>query len=754
MKKIYSLLVMYIITCSGLTAQQFYFPQTTVTDSIQLSKAMPNLARQVMTHYRDASQESYLNTLFRLQIVAEDYVAVNTTINAYRKIDKPGSPVFPELAGLQYELYARAKLDQAATRQPFATIFRKLFRASHNKLTDKAALHISTAFISRSGTNAFLLDLHQSLARQAGKDSIGLDDAVALCKNYCLYQVYKIIEPLAAPLLAEEDAKRYIVQDSMLIKAKHGATLAAIVVRKKNVITPQPAALVFTIYAEPNNLYQAKTAAAYGYTGIVALTRGKGLSPDSIVPYEKEVEDVNAVIDWIIRQSWSNGKVGMYGGSYNGFSQWAATKHLHPALKTIVPYVAAIPGQGLPMENNVFLNANYGWAFYVSNNKYLDDQIYYDPQRWRTMPDRWYASGASYRKIDSIDGTPNKWLQHWLKHPDYDQYWQDMVPYQQDFSRINIPVLTITGYYDDGQISALHYLKEHYKYNRNANHYLIIGPYDHFGAQRGGVPVLREYTVDPVALINTRDITFEWLDHILKNGKKPALLKDKINYEVMGANRWDHAPSLEKMSNEVLTLYLTDIKSGNYYQLSSQKPTMLGTLHQAINFADRQTSNNNDYYPYPIIKTELSDTSGLFFMSEPFQEPVSINGTFAGELKATINKKDMDIGVVLYEVLPDGRYFHLSYFLGRASYAKDMRKRELLTPGEATAIPFDRTRMISRQIGKGSRLLVVLNINRNSGAQVNYGTGKDVSDENIDNAQTPLQIQWHNDSFIKIPVWK
>lgn len=72
------------------------------------------------------------------------------------------------------------------------------------------------------------------------------------------------------------------------------------------------------------------------------------------MPYEYETKDVNAVIDWIIQQSWSNGRVGMYGGSYSGFAQWAAAKYLHPALKTIVPYVAAIPGLGLPMENNVF----------------------------------------------------------------------------------------------------------------------------------------------------------------------------------------------------------------------------------------------------------------------------------------------------------------------------------------------------------------------------------------------------------------
>lgn len=329
-----------------------------------------------------------------------------------------------------------------------------------------------------------------------------------------------------------------------------------------------------------------------------------------------------------------------------------------------------------------------------------------------------------------------------------------MVPFKAEYSKINIPVLTITGYYDDGQISALHYLKEHYKYNRTANHYLLIGPYDHFGAQRGGTPVLRGYTVDPVALINTREITYEWLNYILKNGKKPALLKDKINHELMGANTWKHAPSLEKMSNAMLTLYLTDTKAGDYYQLSAKKTSNHGSINQEVNFADRKTTNNNGYYPFPIIKQELDLSDGLFFLSEPFSEAVAINGMFSGELKARINKKDMDIGIVLYEVMPDGRYFHLSYFLGRASYAKDMSVRKLLTPGKVTAIPFDRTRMVSRQISKGSRLLVVLNVNKNPFAQVNHGTGKDVSDESVNDAIIPLQIQWYNDSFIKIPVWK
>ncbi|TDQ10921.1 hypothetical protein ATK78_0029 [Pedobacter metabolipauper] len=549
-----------------------------------------------------------------------------------------------------------------------------------------------------------------------------------------------------------KDQDSYLIEDSVLIGINNGGTLSAVVVRKKGITVPQPAALMFFIYSNlERSLAEAKSAADHGYVGIVADTRGKRLSPDVVEPYEHEAKDVNAVIDWIVKQPWSNGQVGMYGGSYSGFAQWAATKYLHPALKTIVPYVAAIPGLGLPMENNIFLNANYQWAFYVTNNKYTDNAVNNDHRRWRNMRDSWYQSGKAYNRIDSIDGTSNPWLQRWLLHPDYDSYWQGMVPYQSDFARINIPVLSITGYYDDGQISALHYLREHYKYNPMANHYLIIGPYDHFGAQQGGAAVLRGYQVDSVALINTREITFQWLDYVMKGGKKPELLKDRINYEVMGTNRWEHVGSIEKMADTVLTLYLDKTKLHSDFSLSDKRPVKSGSIEQTIDLADRNTSNN-DYYPDPIGKKELNRDNGLFFISKPFDRPVSINGMFSGVLKASINKKDMDIGLVLYEVLPNGEYFQLSYFMGRASYAEDMSKRKLLRPGKIEVIPFERSRMVSKLLNKGSRLLVVLNVDKNSFAQVNYGTGKDVSLETIEDAAEPLKIRWYTDSFIQVPM--
>ena len=114
----------------------------------------------------------------------------------------------------------------------------------------------------------------------------------------------------------------------------------------------------------------------------------------------------------------------------------------------------------------------------------------------------------------------------------------------------------------------------------------------------------------------------------------------------------------------------------------------------------------------------------------------------------------MDLGVTLYEVTPTGEYFHLSYYIGRASYAKDIEKRQLLEPNKMETISFTNTHFVSKQLSKGSRLLISVNVNKNPFSQLNYGTGKEVSDETIRDAKMPLQIKWYNDSFVKIPVLK
>lgn len=531
----------------------------------------------------------------------------------------------------------------------------------------------------------------------------------------------------------------YIIQDSISIPTKTGINISAILVRKKTNTAPLPVVLFYTTYYQGvNDNRIGKRAADRDYACVIAYAHGIRTNLKEYVPYEHEGKDVYDIIDWISKQSWCNGKVGMYGGSYTGFSQWATAKKLHPALKTIVPQVAVMPGFDAPMENNVPYGNILGWA---------NDNIYKNEPYKRELVFEWFEAGTSFRSLDSLGGQPNPIFQQWLTHPAYDNYWQSMVPTPNEYAKINIPVLSTTGYYDGSQIGAIQYFKLHNKFNKKANHYFVIGPYDHWGGQRNASPVLMGYKIDSVANLSMGNLAYDWLDWILKDAKKPALLKDKVNYQVMGANKWKHVASLEKMSNETLTLYLN-----NNFVLDMKKPGGNFFTKQTIDFKDRETENT--YYTPAIIFDTLDTGNGLVYMTNAFEKEFSISGSFTGKLFATINKKDMDISMALYELMPNGKYFFLTRYIGRASYAKNNSKRQLLKPNEKELIPIINTRLISRKISKGSKLVILLNINKHPFEIINYGSGKDPNDETINDAYEPLQIKWHNDSYIKIPIWK
>lgn len=438
----------------------------------------------------------------------------------------------------------------------------------------------------------------------------------------------------------------------------------------------------------------------------------------------------------------------MIGGSYDGFSQWAATKNLHPALKTIIPSASVGFGIDFPMFNNCFSPYMLRWLTYVK--KETDYDLFNDEKKWISVYNTYYKKGLAFNKLDSIYGKTNPVFQKWLKHPSFDEYWQSKMPYKKEFAKIDIPVLTLTGYYDADQRGSMYYYNQHKKYNKNANHFLIIGPYGHSGVVSGVDEEYRGYKIDSVAKIDTEEISYQWFDYTLKDGKKPEFLKNKVNYQVMGSNQWKSVESIDKISNKKLKLYLNKTK------LEESKPD-LDFISQTIDFRKREDTLQNfddeKILDSIINKADLKDK--LVFESEAFDVPFEYNGSFGGKLKASINKKDMDITINIYEKLSNGKYLKLMHeYFSRASYAKDKTKRKLLRPHAIETIPISNTFFTSRKIGKGSKLIVILGIRKNPDVQINYGTGKDVSTETIADAKEPLEIKWYNDSYIEIPIFQ
>jgi hypothetical protein len=268
--------------------------------------------------------------------------------------------------------------DNARKEIGFEESFRQIFRDSLARLDDRtSALAIRALSVSRPAQERAVIRL---LQQQQGRETIALADALQLIRAYQVQQAFRTIVPLARPLVAEDDDRRYIIEKNIPVRTADSATVL------HNARSPGAARRLqrcstSTIYADTaTNLLDARRAASNAYVGGIGLTRGKLCSPDEPVPYEHDGADAAALIDWIAAQPWSDGRVGMYGGSYDGFTQWAAAKHMPRALKTIIPAVAVAPGIDVPMDGNLFLSFIYPWPFYTTNVRTPDDATY--TARW------------------------------------------------------------------------------------------------------------------------------------------------------------------------------------------------------------------------------------------------------------------------------------------------------------------------------------------------------------------------------------
>jgi uncharacterized protein len=744
--------VLSVLGASHASAQELPFSSAGIGNDT--ARAMSALANQAIRVYKDVNRVAYLDNLFRLQLVAGRYADATTTITSLRAVEASSDSRQPSATLLLYSIYARAKASQNGSS--FDSAFQRTFHEVLTPLDDKTAWLVERPLFVY--LPAFQQDFSSALTQQKDKSVISLTDALKLVRAYQVEQVIGSVPPLAAPIADEDNRRRYIVDTDIPVKMPDGATICSMIVRPRAARGRLPALLTFTIYAAPASLLlEARRAASRGYVGVVGYTRGKGCSPDTPTPYEHDGADAAALIDWISAQPWSDGRVGMWGGSYSGFTQWAAAKHMPKALKALMPQASAAPAIDVPMDGNLFLSFVYPWPFYTTDVKALDDSTYNDRTRWNKLNHDWYVSGRAYRDLDKIDGKPNPIFDTWISHPNYDSYWQSMIPYESDFARINIPVLQTAGYYYGGPGAAVYYLTQHYKYNPAAQHYLVIGPWGHLEAQRGMVNtldttyVLNGYKLDPVALFDMGELRYQWFDYIFKGAPRPALLEDKVNYQVMGANVWKHAPSIATMSNRTLRYYLIALRSGDRFRLSERNPGTTATVTQSVNFADR-TDADRASPGGGVVDSTIDTWNGVAFVSNPLRAETEVSGLFSGRLDFITNKKDFDVNISLYELTSKNEYVLLSTYWTRASAVDDLTHRRLLAPGKRERLDFRSVRLTSRQLQPGSRIVVLINIIKQPDMQINYGTGKDVSDETIADAGEPLKIEWFGDSFIDLPV--
>jgi len=725
--------------------QEFDFrPPASATDA-GTPALMRDLAERVLPVYEEPDTERYLANLSALQMVAGDYASADETRQSLRERRQAADAGRPVDRALLFDLYAHARAVEASGAVPFAQAFTQSFREEVPKLNDRDAYAV-TAWLG-TPLSSMQDALQQSFDALRAKSSITLPEAMDLIRAYLSFDAYRSFGPLVDALGSADESRRYRSEDTALIKTRHGTKIHIRVVRAKSAAKALPALLEFSIFGTNDD---ATASAAHGYVGVVAYSSGKDKTRRGVVPFEHDGEDARAAIAWIAKQPWSDGRVGMYGNRYSGFAAWAAAKRKSPALKAIATSDAVAPGIDFPMAGRIYRNAALQWA--AGNTQGVAASGIQDEAQWRALDQAWYRRGSPYRDLDRLvkKPRPSQIFHRWLNHPSYDRYWQQMIPFAKQFARIDIPVLAITGYYAGGEAGTLYYFSQHQRYKPKADHTLLIGPYDDSRVQGGRSALLRDYPLDSAALVDLRELRYQWFDHVLKGAPSPALLQDCVNYEVMGANQWRHAPSLEAMANASLRLYL-DPGAGQH-RLAQTGPAPTAFLPQTVDLADRRDANAA-LPPTNIVGKSPALSHGIAYQSDPLRQPLELNGLLKGSLDFKVNKMDLDLSVALYELQANGDYVLLcNPYEFRASYAADRIHRHLLKAGERLQLTFTSEHLSSSMIQAGSRLVLVLGIVKQPDREINYGAGDDVSAESIKDAGSPVKVQWYGGSYIELPV--
>lgn len=727
-------------------ALEFEFEPPPTARDASTPAVMRDLAERILPVYEDKDTDRYLTNLAALQLVAGTYPAADDTRRMLRERRRAQAATGAVERALLYDVYARARSLQAREQIAFDQAFTRSFRELVPTLADREADAL-TAWIETPASR-FEEAVQREFDRLRTKQRIALVEAVDLVWKYLAFDAHRSFRPIARALEVEDAQRRYITEENLRLRLPGGIQIRAQLVRPRNQSQPLPTLLAFTLDPAEGD---ALGAAAHGYVGVVAYSRaGRGARWQQIEPFRRDGADARAVVRWITQQAWSDGRVGLYGEGYSGFAAWAALKQPLAAIKAIATASPMAPGIDFPAPGRIFHNDAYRWA-----------QAHAPTPGARPGPsavapalldESWYRSGLAYRELDRRFATPNHVFRTWLSHPSFDRYWQKAQPFGKEFARIGIPVLTIAGSYA-GDAGALHYFREHLRHRPDADHSLLLGPYDANALRAGPAPVLRGYPVDAAALIDLRALRFQWFDHVFSNAARPALLRDRVNVQLSGANEWRHAPTIQKLSTDSLRLYLDPAAKGAAHRLLATPTKANRSALQDIDFRSRK--NIPAPRPSELLVRDPAFADSLTYVSEPLPEALEFSGAVSGLLDIQPSKQDVDLNLRLYERLPGGSQLELfAPYEFRASYAADPVHRRLLQAGVRQSLPFSVERLGSRRLGAGSRIVLVMGVNRLPDRQINYGTGQEVSLESVADVPAPLRLRWYSGSYIDLPVRK
>jgi len=515
---------------------------------------------------------------------------------------------------------------------------------------------------------------------------------------------------------------------------------------------PLTTIVTITPYISDRYHPDAQYFARHGFAFLIVDTRGRGNSGGEFRPLDLEDGlDGHDIVQWIAGQPWSNGNVGMRGGSYGGYNQWATARYFPEDLDTIVPIASPYHGIDFPMNYNVQYPYTIRWLTLTAGVT-PQGRTFGDDGFWERKFLEYHRSGIAFGQLDELVGMPSEMFDNWVERPRMDDYWAARVPSPGELARIDLPILTITGYYDGDQPGAMQYYREHMRHGSEgtkARHYLVLGPWDHSGTRMpkqsfGGHEFGDAMMFDAFAL--DRD----WYRWTMGDGERPDFLLDRVTYFVAGANEWKSAPSLDAVADDELVLrlgsdrVLHDVFSSGV--LAGEPDGRSDHSQYVYDPLDTSRAERGTADDYIVDQTEvvMTDGDGLIFHSQPFEQATEISGYVRLEAFVEMDVPDTDINATLYEIRADGTSIALAGQTLRARHRDGLREQRMMTPGVVDKLVFDRFYWFSRLIARGSRLRLFIRPANGVNHQRHYNAAGPVHEQTTADARTAT-VRLHHD---------
>ena len=443
---------------------------------------------------------------------------------------------------------------------------------------------------------------------------------------------------------------------------------------------PFPAIVLRTPYVKASARYRERGLhwARDGYAFLAVDVRGRGDSEGDFSKYRRDGEDGYDVIEWTAAQPFCTGSVATTGASYSGRVQWLTARLRPPHLRAMIVMVT---------PSDTFVEFPTGVPSPM-------DICWYHMTSGRTMQDieapdwmRIYGHLPLQTMYEELGRDLPIWREV-LSHQTMDGYWQAL-SYQDRFGEIDVPVLHVSGWYDDEQIGTPRNfigmrLGARSEAARHAQH-LLMGPWGH---QVNGATRLGEVDFGESARIDLHALERRFLDRHLRGTEIEEL--PPVRIFTMGLNEWRDLPDWPSPSMHEVPYYLHSDGAAN----SRFGDGALST--QAPGEEPQDQFTYDPARPVPFLTDPTSSQIGgpddysaveqrhdvLCYTTAPLEDPVELTGPVSLVLFASTSAPDTDFTAKLVDVWPNGFCHRVCDSMVRLRYRDGFSEQKLVQPGE------------------------------------------------------------------------